>query len=72
MLTRISFTQQWQRFRQPLLKQMNWPQCTQCHSAITISNIHIMVVGGRDKHYGNIDDSWLFNIDTTTWTKVSY
>ena len=37
-----------------------------------ISDVHVMVVGGRDKHYNNIADSWLFNIDTTTWTKVSY
>ena len=66
------FSQQWQTFHKPLERPMNWPQSRQCHAAVMISNIHIMVVGGRDKYYSNIDDSWLFNIDTTTWTKVSY
>ena len=51
---------------------MNWPQCTQCHAAIMLDDIHIIVVGGRDKYSSNIADSWLFNSDTTTWTKVSY
>ena len=66
------FTQHWQRFRQPHLKPKNWPPSRQCHAAVMISDVHVMVVGGRDKHYNNIADSWLFNIDTTTWTKVSY
>ena len=51
---------------------MNWPHSRQCHAAVMISDVHIMVVGGRDKYYSNIDDSWIFNIDTTTWRKVSY
>ena len=59
-------------FRQPLQKPMNWPLCTQCHAAIMIDDVHIIVVGGRDKYSSNIADSWLFNSDTTTWTKVSY
>ena len=58
--------------QKPLQKSMNWPQSRQCHAAIMISNVYIIVVGGRDKYYSNIDESWLFNIDTITWTKVSY
>ena len=59
-------------FCQSDLKPMNWPQSRQCHAAVMISDVHIMVVGGRDKYYNKITDSWLFNINTTTWTKVSY
>ena len=72
MLIRMFFIQHWQKFRQPLLKSMYWPQSIQCHAAIMIGHVHLMVVSGQDKYYNIIDESWLFNIDTTTWTKVSY
>ena len=46
---------------------MNWPQSRCYHATTIISDLHVMMVGG----FGT-SDSWLFNIDTKTWTKVSY
>ena len=52
---------------EPLPKSVNWPQTRQDHAATIISDLHIMIVGGSGTY-----DSWLFNINTKTWTKVSY
>ena len=51
---------------------MNWPQSRWLHATTIISDLQMMVVGGIDESYKAIADSWLFNIDTKTWTKVSY
>ena len=51
---------------------MNWPQSRFYHATTIISDLHVMMVGGIDESYKDIADIWLFNIDTKTWTKVSY
>ena len=50
---------------------MNWPQRRYSHTITIISELHVMMVGGYSGR-SVIADSWLFNIDTKTWTKVSY
>ena len=50
---------------------MNWPQSRYDHATTIISDLHVMMVGGYSGGI-TIADSWLFNIDTKTWTKVSY
>ena len=51
---------------------MNWPQSRRYHATTIINDLHVMMVGGIDESYKIIADSCLFNIDTKTWTKVSY
>ena len=57
---------------------MNWPQKRVFHAITIISDLHVMMVGGCPRTFNGfygldtIPDSWLFNIDTKTWTKVSY
>ena len=51
---------------------MNWPQSRWGHATTIISDDHVMMVGGEYKLFSAIADSWLFDIDTKTWTKVSY
>ena len=72
MLTRILSTQHWERISEPLHKSVNWPKSRLGHATIVISDLHVMMIGGMDKSLKCIADSWLFNIDTKTWTKVSY
>ena len=50
---------------------MNWPQSRDSHVTTIISDHHVMTMGGYSGGI-TIADSWLFNIDAKTWTKVSY
>ena len=72
MLTRVYSTQYWEKISEPLPKSVNWPKNRYSHAAITISDLHVMIVDGDDGLLSTIADSWLFSIDTKTWTKVSY
>ena len=68
MLTWVLSTQHWEKINEPLPKSVNWPHSRHYHATTIISDLHVMMVGGYPSTLG---DSWLFNIDTKTWTKVS-
>ena len=65
-------TQHWEKISKTFLKSWNWPQSRLGHATTIISDLHVIMVGGHYGFISTIADSWLFNIDTKTWTKVSY
>ena len=49
---------------------MTWPQSLRDCATTIISDQHVMMVGGADESRA-IAGSWLFTINTKTWTKVT-
>ena len=71
----LSVHQYWQEIRKPKskffsTKSVIWPNSRYGHAGSVIGYLHVMMMGGYT--YPNIGESWLFNLNTNTWTKVSY